>query len=141
MIKKRVTAFNIKEKDINSISQYLCDYEEPVFSSKFNCNFPSIKGYLSGEYFVVLTFGWIYLFYQKLRKNKLVEKIDIFDCQKIQYFKENDQKIKIIKIKTPQYQDCYTIYKEKNIKKFFDYISGIIFILSNGIPLQSNIQF
>ena len=139
MIKKRVTVFNIKEKDINSISQYLCDYEEPVFSSKFNCNFPSIKGYLSGEYFVVLTFGWIYLFYQKLRKNKLVEKIDIFDCQKIQYFKENDQKIKIIKIKTPQYQDCYTIYKEKNIKKFFDYISGIIFILSNGIPLQSNI--
>lgn len=136
-----ITPFiNIKPDKLDYINQNLCSQEEVVYASKLQFNFPPQRDLPTQTGYAVLSYGFIYLLTKVDNELKLVERICLFNCSEIKFVNEKSKNSKpYILITTLPDQNLYTIFDGKKMETFYEYISYVIFILSNGIASQINV--
>lgn len=123
----------IKPKKMELISNFLCDQEEVLYASKTQFNFPPIRNLPAQKGYLILTYGFIYLFTKENKEPKLQEQICVFNCQEIKFINEKGKNIKsAILIKTDSEQNLFTIFNGKKMESFYESLIFSIFIITSG---------
>lgn len=130
-----ITPFiSIKPKKIEYItSEYLCDNEEIIYASKIQFSFPPGRNLPAQTGYVILTYGFVYIFTKEEGRLILQEQICVFDCQEIKFIEDKSKNEKTaILIKTDSESDLFTIFNGKQINTMYEFLVYSITIISNG---------
>lgn len=130
----------IKNKKIESASRYLCNQEEIIYASKAQLNYSSNLNLPDEICYVILTYGFIYLFIKEDKELKLKQQICTLSCQDIQFDngKENDNQPSISFMINSD-QNVFTILSASNMDTLYQYIYFTIFIISGGLYSHFNL--
>ena len=122
----------IKPKKIESASRYLCDLEEVIYASKAHLNYPPDHNLPDEDCYVILTYGFIYLFVKEDKEMKLRQQICTLGCQGIKFLNEEGMQ-PAISITTNSENSVFTILNGENMEILYQYLYYTIYIISGGL--------